>query len=769
MEFACYPSTVRIAKGEARRYACCKTDGLSFAGVRGEYECAQLLTGDGNARLYAADLNGPQGTLPKDAFEVFVQYYTANPKGSPCSDMYAPGEYPDALIPQPLALRAGLNAAAFWVTVRIGRDTAPGTYTGTFTLETDTGRADVPVCVTVYAACLPEGNHMPTSFGVWAGPIDEGAAYDEHLFETYIEFLFSYRLNPFWHFHELPDPDAYARAVKRYFRHPMLLRYGLPNRLSTPFIPKVEGFRPFILALARHSDAENNLLSRAFTYFYDEPEGNGMVAESEEAVLHYRAMLVRVADEIAADDTGAYDGLKTHADWRQSVVGLETLGTVLTDTPSALLADLTDIWCPPFASCDSQRKRTDARRFLAARGKHLWWYGCSGPHYPFPTYHLSDDLLSGRILSWMQRAMGVEGNLYWCAAGYREGAHSLYDDACTGSTWPIGEGVLCYPGRRFGSDAPMPSVRLMSVRDGMEEYELLRMLEQKYAGLREEYGLSFDPAQAVAAFVGRLHDQMQPLSARFPAARRDLLEKVSADDPTGFVLQDVRIIGNTAQLTFYVRRGAAVSVNGVRLQPEGGVRYRYDLPLQCGVNALAAEIEYAGRTYAVCEEIAGGVDAWAFMSYADIRGLLLPEGGSTVGPVLYPSGFGDVGSRYVSLRLQADETGYAHISVDLAAMAAASGIPSADCLSLHLFNRENRSLTMFAHAVCGDERFAVCGMELFADSPLSLRIPLAEIRRRTGKDVGRLTLSLRNTYPADVSGEMRLYIGNARYHFYKEV
>ena len=65
-------------------------------------------------------------------------------------------------------------------------------------------------------------------------------------------------------------------------------------------------------------------------------------------------------------------------------------------------------WCPLWNMID--------KSFVAGKqalGEHVWWYGCAVPAAPYPTYHLNDNLLSPRIVHWMQKDYGVEGELYW--------------------------------------------------------------------------------------------------------------------------------------------------------------------------------------------------------------------------------------------------------------------------------------------------------------------------------------------------------------------
>jgi hypothetical protein len=47
-----------------------------------------------------------------------------------------------------------------------------------------------------------------------------------------------------------------------------------------------------------------------------------------------------------------------------------------------------------------------------------------------------------------------------------------------------GDGILIYPGSAYNQLDPIPSIRLVNMRDGIEDYQMLTMLED---ALGEEY------------------------------------------------------------------------------------------------------------------------------------------------------------------------------------------------------------------------------------------------------------------------------------------
>jgi hypothetical protein len=119
---------------------------------------------------------------------------------------------------------------------------------------------------------------------------------------------------------------------------------------------------------------------------------------------------------------------------------------------------------------------------LRAERKQVWWYVCCGPQYPYANFaSLEYPFIEGRLLGWMTHRYRADGLLYWHV--------NLWPDAPplkTGDTflpaWRMensfqmpGDGQLLYP----CDEGPVPSIRLANIRDGIEDYEWLTILEAR--------------------------------------------------------------------------------------------------------------------------------------------------------------------------------------------------------------------------------------------------------------------------------------------------
>ena len=197
-------------------------------------------------------------------------------------------------------------------------------------------------------------------------------------------------------------------------------------------------------------------------------------------------------------------------------------------------------FCPLFQYYDTEglRKEYDSQ-------KERWWYGCIGPRAPYPTYHVDDTWLSARLIGWMQAEYNVVGNLFWATdvfAAYNtsngyQSIEEYYES--TGSRFPNvnGDGFLFYPGKKYGVDGPLGSMRLEAIRDGYEEYEILYAIKQSYEAKNASLGgYQLDFEGFVNSLTSSMYSGMvvSTSTAEFASARESLFEVAQLHQQTGF-------------------------------------------------------------------------------------------------------------------------------------------------------------------------------------------------------------------------------------------
>ena len=131
-----------------------------------------------------------------------------------------------------------------------------------------------------------------------------------------------------------------------------------------------------------------------------------------------------------------------------------------------------DWWCPQINNYDFAA----AERARAA-GKQVWMYVCNNPEKPFPNLRITaNTAMDHRILTgFMAGAMRYDGFLYWSTRAKWQTPAISGDSVYT--TWTIqddGDGQLY----QNSSNGPIPSIRLELFRDGLEDYDMLKIAEK---------------------------------------------------------------------------------------------------------------------------------------------------------------------------------------------------------------------------------------------------------------------------------------------------
>ena len=623
------PSTVKIDrndvayenKGEAK---------LTFNTVKNEYESHQLLisaTQDVNAYyLEKSDLKCGDNVLSKENITVYNEKYVQVSEAA-----YGSFYHPDALIPIDAAMTYGElkiaanQNAALWVTVYVPAETPAGVYEGSFKLSVENGTMDIPVQVTVNDYTMPETTSGQTLFSwrynrVAPGELDGSI----EMMETYYDFFLDYRVS----LQSLPlesqtSEEIIDTLVKYYDR---LTTYTIQPEPGT--VPGggtiAEKSKEMIYAIASISSPEKNYFEKAMLYVVDEPVLSD--ASKREYTLsmigHVNNMLQSCVDTIEADTTGIFDSFKQVENWQASILNIPNIIPMTADAGDWLLKnantevgaqviDALNTICPTF-DVFSDQYADKLITLCEEKGiENIWWYGCTGPRAPYGNYHIGDpNLLAARTYSWVQAKYGIEGNLYWDAAAYTD-ENPLYPDQYinvyeqpfrrTDSSWPAGDGFLAYPGAAYGVYGPLPSMRLMSLRDGMEELEMLLELEKQYEGLEAQYGDEFSAQSCITSLVDMVSYNGSALYADgesgldFDQLRASVINSlVWNEQGIGFVLESVSVEGSVANISYYVAEGCSIYIDGQLQEPVSGCRYEYELDLEES-DSLNVEIETADK------------------------------------------------------------------------------------------------------------------------------------------------------------------------------
>lgn len=365
-----------------------------------------------------------------------------------------PRFWPDALIPiddQTENVVAPHHSLAFWIAVKVPRDAQIGQYFAALdVVAKGETRREVALALKVSPTVLPLQT-MRANVAVYYDMLRDWYAKnlsplnDEQFAQmkrNYYDFLLDYGLNAY----DLPV-GWNSEIAATYLRDSRVHSVRIPPQNSPEFAD----------ALAQLK--RTNTLQKAYDYRIDEPSPDDYQKVRDATQQLHRA------------------------DAR--------LKQLVTVAPNANLNGAVDIWCPNIGDFFGVgHLDLDELQRQQKRGRETWFYTMVEPKNPYPTWLLDDDASAIRVYGWIMARENISGFVYSMAHGW--GANPLENlESFEGTN---GDGTLLYP-RDLTNDAtqklrPMPSIRLMLLREAIQDYELLKSLPESQRRALIEYSIS---------------------------------------------------------------------------------------------------------------------------------------------------------------------------------------------------------------------------------------------------------------------------------------
>lgn len=511
---------------------------IDLTALPGEVEGYQIIMTTGDSRVNAydialSDLTSGENKLLKENIQVLHEKYLY--VGSPKEYYTTIGYYPDAVVPFENIKQHGENVIepnnnqGLYINFTIPEDQPAGVYTGTIKLTIGGESTEIPVSIKVGNVGITSETHVKSVF------LNTGFYHRAELdtmnemYDKYQKFLFKYRcgVGPLLHKTVVgleSEIEIYADYALEYSQLKECPSFTIPvptlsgvntweydgHTYQVKFLYDLNTIQKYLTAIA-YKGIENNVdtLKKAVLYGYDEPELNGITADQ----VRCGANVIKVAKQNVAQALRADTTIENTEMMEQIIQSMMDIPHIVTQNIFREKYDLEKVdfvYCPEFNCVDNENL---VAQFRMEEDNEIWWYGCINPRYPYPTYHIDDTLVSARLLSWMQADYGIDGNVYWSttfltgpANGVAGNAYPFADDYYEFNPYlgANGEGVLLYPGKKYGIDGPVSCMRMEAIRDGLEEYEFIYKLNELYKESALKYGVELDPAKT----LGRLYDDM---------------------------------------------------------------------------------------------------------------------------------------------------------------------------------------------------------------------------------------------------------------------
>lgn len=490
----------------------------------------------GDLWVDALPLTGPG--MPIESVSVrWVEYVvvTSNTPNTPEEELVrkAPALFPDALLEEfPITVKKN-QTRPVWLTVRVAANQEPGLYRGVLRLRQGAEPlALIPYRLRVHAAAVPSpvplyitnyfnlsdahlqqfygcaqysdawwelmrniagfmGRYYQTSIG--ANPVRLAQAevvagtlrYDFSNFERFVETFQAAGV---------PGPIEGGNLMhrQRVRNAPLMVRAWV-----------VEGGRAVLRDLERTDPRAQQFLRSFLPELYRLLERRGWV----------KLYLQGILDEPHEWEREGF--VETAELVRRLMPGVRTIEPVGARQDLGFLEKTVDIWVPQLGTFDDKLELLEAH---AKRGGEVWFYTALGPRGRYMNRFIDYSLLKTRLLHWINFKHDFKGFLHW--GGNFWGPEPFKDTQPVineGRTYlPPGDAYIVYPNRlRRGFSS---SIRLEQMREGIEDYGLLRALAGRDAEAARRIA-----AEAVQSFTEYVREP-----ARFREIHSKLLETVSA-------------------------------------------------------------------------------------------------------------------------------------------------------------------------------------------------------------------------------------------------
>ncbi len=184
-----------------------------------------------------------------------------------------------------------------------------------------------------------------------------------------------------------------------------------------------------------------------------------------------------VLDEVDDREMATYQAYAAIV--HESMPGVPTMDAVHARRNLDIYEKSCDVWVPVLGSFDDIVPRLHQH---VRNGGQVWFYTCLFPTGKYANRFIDFSLVKTRLLQWFNFRYDFPGFLHW--GGNYWSPEPLNDTQPTiGSGWrstmlPPGDAFITYPDPKHKSI--LSSIRFEAMREGIEDYELLRTLEKKH-------------------------------------------------------------------------------------------------------------------------------------------------------------------------------------------------------------------------------------------------------------------------------------------------
>lgn len=426
------------------------------------------------------------------------------------------GFFPDPILTDTtISVQTG-EAQPLWISVPIDKNAPAGLYKGRVKISGEIGKKkqswQKDFYIRVYPVTLGESPLLISNWSAHFSPVVLGylnnnqdvPAYSDLYWELigkHAEIMASHRQNvhriyPVWHTQYTCKDGKYSFDFSRFDKEVEIFdKAGALRRIEGGHLAWRSGAwdEPFFVEVPLPDNEENKKLQPSpnplnpengirFVKLPIEDERTqnflNQFLPALKAHLEEKGWLDRymqhIGDEPNAKNAPSYRAISDYV--HKYLPGVKIMDAVLT---SKELAGTIDVWIPVL---DVLHRDHGFYQQLQKEGKEVWFYTCVVPRGNYANRFIELPLIQTRYLHWINYKYNVTGYLHWGLNFWVK--DQLQADASRDrGKLPAGDNCIIYPGYH----KLYSSIRFETMRDGIDDYQLLRMLEQKNPAKAREY------------------------------------------------------------------------------------------------------------------------------------------------------------------------------------------------------------------------------------------------------------------------------------------
>ncbi len=479
---------------------------LRIQAARDEFEPFQLVVRAPSAQTLAVSIsNFTNGSAVIPAADVTLHRVDYVPLSRLSDSWGRITDWPDALYPiapgGTIAFPAGVNQP-LWFTVHVPRTAAAGLYRATVTI----GTATVPVELEVWDFALPQQIHLNSEWGFgWSSVVEtyKGTVSSNvqpcywDLVDAFYEDFADHRLTPKgvgwpaglnypggveYDCNGNLQPDAWGIWGFGSLSQKYLSGGALDNGTGFPsFVMKGPAdnwppdSRPYsFCSQSRGDDPPGNSAYNTKWFQYWTSVSNYLHATSDYASKGYYH-IVNEPQTLSDYDIVAYLAKQTKAaaPYVRILVSEQVEPGIYANAtyPNAKI----DIWLPTITNYEVTKSQDRQRNY----NEQVWWYFLYGDRPPLPNPTVIDRTgIEARITPWLAWMERVQGLLYYSITDWNGTPWTTpwSNSSCNGDGYmfyPPKDSTVAFNACNAQSNRLIPSIRWELLREGMEDYEYL--------------------------------------------------------------------------------------------------------------------------------------------------------------------------------------------------------------------------------------------------------------------------------------------------------